>query len=74
MEYEQAPDAWETVWVWPAIVIWAERAAPLLAATVTVTLPLPLPLVGDTVIQELAFAGTDVFQLHAARLAVTATS
>ena len=55
------------------MVIVASRAAPLLASTLTVTFLVPLPLVGDTVIQELAFAGTDVVQLHSAWLAVTVT-
>ena len=73
MEYEQAPAAWVMVWVLPAMVIRAVRAAPLLAATVTVTLPLPVPLVGDRVTQE-RFAGTAVVQLQAALLAVTATT
>ena len=40
-----------TVTLWPAMATAAERAGPLLAATVSVTLPAPAPKSGVTVIQ-----------------------
>jgi hypothetical protein len=61
---------WLTVYVWPAIVRVAVRAAPVFAATVTVTVPEPVPLVG------LTDAHVDVLsavQPHEAPLAETVT-
>jgi hypothetical protein len=62
--------AWLTVYVCPAIVRTAVRAAPVFAVAVTVTVPDPVPAAG------LTFAHVDVpiaVQLHAEPLALTAT-
>jgi hypothetical protein len=51
-EYVQ-PLAWDTVWIWPAIVTVAVRSGPPFAATLRATVPLPVPVAPEVIVSQL---------------------